>query len=617
MKSLLSGISVAALLASPAFAEEAPTDIVVTATRAPTAIIKTGQSLSVLDAADIREKQALSLPDILVTTPSVTLSQNGGTGTAATLRVRGAEGDHTLYVLDGIRLSDPTQIGGGLNAGLLLTGDIDRIEIVRGPLSTLWGSRAIGATVSLTTRQATRPFEADAALEGAEDAASVRAGIGGKADKLNWRLFAAHLNDSHLSAYKDGSETDKFEQNHLRLSLDYAVNDAHTLKLRAARTRSHNDYDGYLPDYSFGDTKDYGNTLESLYSLAYQYSGEAVTGTLSLSQTDSERHDYDSTDYETLNGKGKVTTLDYTGTYRLSDTLRLVYGATAERSEIDYSSYGGPLLSRDADLNSVFVQGAFDLTPAFTLTASVRYDDHSRFGGQTIGHLSMSYRTGNLVFRGSVGQGFKAPSLYQLYSDYGNDALKAEKADNGEIGLDWFATPEHRLSLTAFTRKTENQIDFASCFGSMHPLCATRPYGFYDNIAETEAKGIEADYEGRLTASTVLRANYSHIDAKDSLTGAKLPRRPRDLANIDLVQTLTPALTVGLGVRYAGATTESAYSSYRLKAYTVADLRADWAVTDRVSLYGRIENLTDTDYETAAQYSTPTRRLWLGVRATY
>jgi len=617
LKLLLSGVCVAALLATPALAEDAPTDVVITATRTPTPIVKTGQSVTVLDAAEIREKQSLSLPDILVTTPSVTLSQNGGPGTAATLRVRGAEGDHTLYVLDGVRLSDPSQIGGGLNAGLLLTGDIDRIEIVRGPLSTLWGSRAIGATVNLTTRQATRPFEADATLEGAEDAASLRAGIGGKADKLNWRLFAAHLNDSHLSAYKDGTETDKFEQNHLRLSLDYAVNDANTLKLRAARTRSHNDYDGYLPDYSFGDTKDYGNTLESLYSLSWQYTGRAVTSALSISQTDSERHDYDSTDYETLNGTGKVTTFDYTGTYKLSDTLRLVYGATAEHSQIDYSSYGGPLLSRDADLNSVFVQGAFDLTPAFTMTASVRYDDHSRFGGQTIGHLSASYRTGDFVFRGSVGQGFKAPSLYQLYSDYGNEALKAEKADNGEIGVDWFAAPGHRLSLTAFTRKTENQIDFASCYGSSHPLCATRPYGFYDNIAETEAKGIEAEYEGRLTASTALRASYSHIDAKDSLTKAKLPRRPRDLANIDIVQTITPAFTVGLGVRYAGATTESAYSTYRLKSYTVADLRADWTVTPRVSLFGRIENLTDADYETAAQYSTPTRRLWLGVRASY
>ncbi|MDC7682520.1 TonB-dependent receptor [Asticcacaulis sp. BYS171W] len=620
LKSLLTGVSFAALLASPVLADDAenPKEIIITATRAPTPVIKSGVSVDVLDAETIRNKQSLSVVDLIATTPSATISQNGGLGTVANLRIRGAEGDHTLYILDGIRLADPTQIGGGLNAGLLTTGDISRIEVVRGPLSTLWGSRALGATVNLTTVQATDELSGDVSVEGGEAYGAIRAGIGGTYDKLSWRVFAAYLGDDNVSAYRYGAETDKFTQNHVRVALDYKLSDAHSLKLRAAKTRSHNDYDGFAPPtYAFGDTKDYGNTNEGLYSLGYQYKGETVTHALSVSRTDTERHDYDGTNFETLNGRGKVTTVDYTGTAKLSDTTRFVFGATQEKSEIEYSSFGGPVLSRDATLDSAFVQVSHDFTEAFNVTGSVRYDDHSRFGGQTIGHLSASYRAAdNLVLRGSLGQGFKAPSLYQLYSEYGNTNLKAEKADSGEIGLDYFLPAQNaRLSLTAFARKTENQIDFASCFGSTHPLCPTRPFGFYDNIARTKAEGVELEYVGDLTASTHLRANYSHVTSTNDLTGAKLPRRPRDLANVDVTQDITPALNVSLGLRYAGKTTESAFSTRQLNSYTLADLRAAWAINERVTVFGRVENLTDEDYETAADYGTPGRRLWVGVRA--
>ncbi|WP_162148397.1 TonB-dependent siderophore receptor [Asticcacaulis sp. YBE204] len=622
LKSLLTGVSLAALLASPVLADdtENPKDIIITATRAPTPVIKSGVSVDVLDAETIRNKQSLSVVDLIATTPSATISQNGGLGTVATLRVRGAEGDHTLYILDGIRLADPTQIGGGLNAGLLTTGDISRIEVVRGPLSTLWGSRALGATVNLTTVQATDSLSGDVSVEGGDAYGAIRAGIGGTYDKLSWRVFAAYLGDDNVSAYKYGSETDKFTQNHLRVTLDYKISDAHSLKFRAAKTRSHNDYDGFAPPtYAFGDTKDYGNTNEGLYSLGYQYKGETVTHAVSVSRTDTERHDYDGTNFETLNGEGKVTTFDYTGTAKLSDATRFVFGATHEKAEIDYSSFGGPVLSRDATLDSAFVQISHDFTEAFNVTGSVRYDDHSRFGGQTIGHLSASFRASdNLVLRGSVGQGFKAPSLYQLYSEYGNTNLKAEKADSAEIGLDYFLPAQNaRLSLTAFARKTENQIDFASCFGSTHPLCPTRPFGFYDNIAQTKAEGVELEYVGDLTASTHLRANYSHVTSKNDLTGAKLPRRPRDLANIDVTQDITPAITLSLGLRYAGKTTESAFSTRQLESYTLADLRGSWTINERVTVFGRVENLIDEDYETAADYGTPGRRLWVGVRANF
>lgn len=620
LKSLYSSVAIAALLALPAQAEESLKEVIVTVTRAPTPLIKTGQSVSVLDEATIVEKQTLSVADLLVTTPSLAVAQSGGLGTSATARIRGAESDQTLYILDGIRLSDPSQVGGGSNLGLITTGDLSRIEVVRGPLSTLWGSRALGGVVNLSSKAPSKALEADVAIEGLEAYGAARAGIGGTTGGLSWRVFAARLKDDDVSAYKFGEETDSFSQNTLRLSLDYRFNDAHALKFRALNRRSHNDYDGYpAPDYMFGDTDDYGNTTEGVYGLGYEFTGYggAFTSTLSLSQAKTERHDYDGTDFETVAATGTVDTLDYSGTMRLSDTTRLVFGASHERSEMDYSSYGGPVLSKAATINSVFVQGTHDFSDAFNVTGSVRFDDHDAYGGQTIAHLSARYAlTPALNLRGSVGQGFKAPSLYQLYSEYGNTELEPEKAVSTEVGLDYyFQSRNARASVTIFGRETENQIDFASCFGSSHPLCPTRPFGYYDNIAETTGRGIELEFSGELTQSAQIRAQYSHVVSENALTDADLPRRPRHMASVEVTQKVGPDLTLGLGVRHASEAFDSAFATEPMAAYSLIEARASYRISNTVTVYGRVENLSDEDYETVAGYGTPGRRLWLGLRA--
>ncbi|MFT4091532.1 MAG: TonB-dependent receptor [Asticcacaulis sp.] len=616
---LLRSVCAASLMAATAtttFAttSENPKDtIVVTATRLPTPILKTGQSVAVLDAATIEDKQTLNVAELLALTPSVTIAQNGGLGTVATARIRGAESDHTIYVLDGVRLADPTQIGGNTNAGLLLAGDIGRIEVVRGPFSTLWGSGAIGGVVSLTSKQTTHPLEGQFSIEGLEDYGSVRLNLGGQLDKLSWRVAAGRTKEADLSALKSGTEIDTFSQNQYRIGLGYEITDAHALSFSALRTRSHTDYD------NFGDTGDYGNVLESIYSLGYRFTGANLTHALSVSQADSERHDYSGSHVENVNGKGKVRTFDYTGTANLSDVTRLVFGASHEQSEAYFSSYGS-VMDQDVSIDSLFVQGSHDFTDALNVTASLRYADHETFGDHTIGHLSASYLINeNLVVRASFGQGFNAPSLYQLYDPTsGNATIRAEEADSGEIGVDYYLPARNaRVSLTAFKRETENQIAYVNCYEAPIALCDDRGEwgGYYLNRARTEAEGLELEFEGDLTANTRLRANYSHVISKDAVTDADLPRRPRHLGNIDITHAVTPDFNIGLGLRYAGSTRDSDFSTTRLKPYGVVDLRAAYQIRENLAFYGRVENLGDADYETAGGYSVAGRRLWLGLRA--
>jgi len=603
----------AASVASADTVENPKDTIVVTVTRLPTPILKTGQSVAVLDSATLKDKQALNIAELLALTPSLTIAQNGSMGTVATARIRGAESDHTLYVLDGVRLADPTQIGGNTNPGLLMAGDIGRIEVVRGPFATLWGSGAIGGVVSLSSKTVTRPLEGTVSLEGLEDYGAARLSLGGKQDRLTWRVAAGRTKDADMSALKIGEEIDSFSQNQYRIGLGYDLTERQSLSLSALRTRSHNDYD------NFGDTDDYGNTLESVYSLGYRFKGDVLTHALSVSQVDSTRHDYSGAGVENLSGEGTVRNFDYTGTARLSDITRLVFGASHEQAEATYQAYGGPVMDREVSIDSLFVQASHDFTDAFNLTASLRYADHDTFGDYTIGHVSGSYVVADtLVLRASYGQGFNAPSLYQLYSDSGNPELGAEKANSGEFGVDYYLPARRaRLSLTAFKRETKNQITYVNCFEAPIALCDDRGEwgGYYLNRARSEAKGLELEFEGDLTDTTRLRANYSRVISKDAVTGIDLARRPRDLGNIDITQTITPDFTVGLGLRYAGSTRDSDFSATRLKPYGVLDLRAAYQVHQRFAVYGRVENLGDADYETAGGYSVPGRRLWLGIRA--
>lgn len=612
---LLRSVCVACLItAAPVLADENPKDlIVITAARAPTPILKTGQSVAVLDAETIENKQSLNLGELLALTPSVTISQNGGLGTVATTRIRGAESDHTLYVLDGVRLADPTQIGGNTNAGLLLAGDIERMEVVRGPFSTLWGSGAIGGVVSLTSRSVTRPLEGRISVEGLDDYGAARLSLGGRQDKLDWRISLGRTKEADLSALKSGSEIDTFSQNHYRIGLGYRFDDRQSVSFSALRTRSHTDYD------NFGDTGDYGNALQSIYSLGYRFKGERLSHQVSLSQADSERHDYSGTDSETLNGDGTVRTLDYVGALEAGANTRLVFGASHEQAEATYQAYGGPVMDKDVTTNSLFVQASHDFTEAFNLTGSLRHADHETFGGHTLGHVSAAYLiTPDLVLRASFGQGFNAPSLYQLYSDSGQPLLQPEEAESGEIGVDYYLPARRaRFSVTAFTRDTKNQIAYVNCYEAYIALCDDRGAwgGYYANRARSEAEGFELEFEGDLTPQTRLRANYSHVIAKDATTDIDLPRRPRHLGNIDITHDFTPDFNVGLGLRYAGSTRDSDFSTRVLKPYGLVDLRASYRVRERFTVYGRIENLGDKDYETAGGYSVAGRRLWLGVRA--
>ena len=635
-----------ALAAAPrlAFAQQTqPTDeIVVVANRAPDPQSKIGASVSVLDAGAIQASQASTLADLIDQTPGVAMVRNGGEGQPTAIFIRGADSDQTMVLVDGVQLNDPGSPSGGFDFSDILAGDVSRVEVLRGSQSTLWGSQAIGGVISIVTAEPDRTLAGSADLEGGSRGTQYyRLGVGDTIGNLSLRLAGGYYDTDGISAFDKafgGHEADGYRNSAFSGRLGYAFTPDISLDLRGFVTNSRAGFDGFdTASGSFGDDNEYGITDQYVgyAGLNFALFGGALKNRVSAQYTDIDRHQYDPGPYfityyadpgaQTFYSSGVTERFEYQGTWQVAPAWRAVFGAQHERSTITTDTpafdFTPGLFSAHATIDSGYGQVEGEAIRGLNLTAGVRYDDHSTFGGHTTGQASAAWdlNGGNTILRASFSQGFKAPALYQLFSPYANLALKPETSNSWDAGIEQhFWDGRAMVQGTYFGRRTHDLIEFISCFGVNAGQCATNTSGgYYDNVDRASAEGVELQAEVHPLEALSIEANYTFTDTKDLTTGKLLPRRPQDTANA-LVSYVWPArLTTALAVRYAGDTWDDAANTTRLKAYTLVDLRASYPLNDRLELYGRIENLFDQHYETAFQFGSLGRGGFVGVRAKF
>ncbi len=617
-------------------------DVVVTANRSAQAADRVGQSVTVLTAETIEANQTVGVADLLIRTPGVSLSRAGGVGAATSLRIRGAETDQTVAVIDGVKLNDPSGTGGGFNFGNLLVGDIARIEVLRGAQSTLWGSQAIGGVVNIVTAEPTRPFQANLSAEaGSRGTTYLRGAVGGANERATWRLSASHYNTDGFSTYAAGTENDGYENFGLSGRANIRVVEGVSVDLRAVYSDGEVGIDGFpAPLYAFGDTRETSRTKELVaYSgLNFDLLDGRLSNRLAYAYTKTERHN-ENPDQAitpvTFDAQGENRRVEYQGVLNLREGWTATFGAENEDSEFASASPSSfapnPTPARaEASIYGFYAQLQAEVSDGLTLTGGLRRDEHETFGGKTLGQLAAAWslNEGSTVLRASFGQGFKAPSLYQLYSEYGNTALQPEEADGWDAGVEQhLLNGSLILSATYFARETTNQIDYVSC-GSTDtptaaPLCfvgGVRRFGYYDNTALTETDGVElaADYE---IGSFSIRANYTQTNTENRTPGAnlgrELARRPKETANLVATYVWPIGLSTAVAVQHAGDSFDNASNATRLEGYTLVDLRVSYPINETLEVYGRIENLGDELYETTRNYGVAGRGTFVGVRARF
>ncbi|TIX50399.1 TonB-dependent receptor plug domain-containing protein [Alteraurantiacibacter aquimixticola] len=580
---------------------------------------RAGQSISVLDRHDLEQAQGPDIARALQRMASVSLTRNGGLGSFTGLSVRGAASERVLVLVDGVRMNDVAGPAGGFDFGSVTTGSIERVELLRGSGSLVWGSDALGGVVHMTTLvpdglEASGEYGGDGQFAGnvalgQVDTRGLSAGIG-----------ASYVTRDGFSAAESGTEDDGFEQLALSARGEARLGGPVSLFASARYAEGETEIDGFpAPAFTLADTAERQDMRQLSGRAGLELSNgydRLVTLSLGHGETRRELVDEALSELPYYVTDGRSTRAEMRSRLGLSDDLDLVAGG-----DWDWSRFTDGSSRAETDSGSGHAMLAWTLGKYRNaqLTGGLRFDRHRDFGSAWTfaanGYVELDE---GMRLRAAYGEGFKAPSLFQLHSDYGNAALQPERSRSYEVGLDLFEgrSSGRRAGITIFRRDSSDLIDFTSCFGSSNPICADRPFGTYDNIGRARSQGVEVEGGTALGAGFEAGLAYAYIESKNRDTGLRLARRPRHAGTLSFDWS-GPEGHIGLGadLRVVSATFDDTANTVHLPGHAVLDLRAEWQVSDRFTLHGRVENAWDEQYQTAAGYATQGRAAFIGARA--
>lgn len=621
-KKTLSQIIGAALLGAAAVnTQAAGTDldkIVVTATRTPTAVKNTGSSVSVITREEIELKQLHSLADALKGVSGIRVAETGGRGSQTSVFARGSNSNHTLVMVDGIEINDPSNPTGTFDFGNFLLDDVESIEIVRGAQSVLYGADAIGAVIHIRTKAGEGPFKARAKLAaGNKSTHHETFSVSGAKDSFNYSLTGGLYESDNDSAPNkkrmpsDIARDDDGYQNKM-VSGRFGWQGEH---LQAAvfgrHIESETDIDGFL-----SEDFDAYNTSRQTYlgaELKGQFFDDIWQPTLTLTHTDIERKNRNDrqTPSETLNridydGKKEKLSLQNDLYFIENNIITIGYEFEEEEIEADgFTDFGGGFIQNQMTDESrqnraVYIQDQITLTEKLSATLGVRHDNTDDFDSETTYRVATRYElTSSTQIRAAYSEGFRAPSLYEMYgftpnsflnAYYGNPDLDPETSENWELGLDqsWLQG-KVQTSATLF----KNDID---------DLITTVYLPSFDstsvNVDEAEIHGLEADMSVELTKQLDVHINYTYTRSQNE-DDQQLLRRPVHQANLDLVyQPATDWRFTG-SLHHIGSRkdVDAVGDRVRMGSYAVVNVSADYKVNDNARVFARVENLTDRHYE--------------------
>jgi vitamin B12 transporter len=614
----------ACVAAANAELEDYPQTVVVTATRIPTPEIEIASSISVVTADEIAAHQLQTLPDLLREMPGLNVVQSGGPGGLTSVFMRGTNSNHTKVLVDGIDVSDPSSPGGNFDFGPFQLQDVQKVEILRGPQSGLYGSDAIGGVINIITKEGSGPAQFTARAEaGSFDTFNQSGGILGSLDRFHYAATIEHLHSgatpvTPLDLLAPGERRIDDYDDILTGStkLKFAVTDDFDLGLVARYTDSRLRLTGEnfasfpaVPDsaQSANDTRQYyaraTGHLTSFDGMLEQTLGLAYSNIKSFETSpDNPESDF----------FGARVKIDWQGNIRLAADEKLVLGAEHQRDEMTVP------ISASTTIDAGYAELQSSVGNAFFNTLSVRYDANDRFGGKVTYRAAPAYviqETGTKL-KASVGTGFKAPTLSQMFQNFpeffffGNPNLKPESSLGFDAGFEQAAAGDAvRFGVTYFRNNIKNLIVENADFTSLA------------NIGRAVTDGLESFVAYRATSELDLRLDYTYTRATDEIVREELLRRPKHKASLSTSWQATKRLSLTAAVVSVSSWIDGNrdFSIQKLTApgYTTVNVAASYALTNHLTLYGRVDNLLDRSYENPVGFLQPSLGAFAGVRTKF
>lgn len=599
-------------LTAPAQAQTTAIDsVIVTATRAPQLQRDVLSDVTVITAEDIARSGAGSIIDVLQRQRGIEISRNGGPGTNSAVFIRGANSNQNVVLVDGVRIGSSTS--GAANWSALPLQAIDRIEIVYGPMSTLYGADAIGGVVQIFTKKgAGAPTVTAAAgigsLKTREVDASLYGATGGE-HSFSYAISAGKEESDGFSATMPGNfsfngDKDGYVRESANGQFGFQLAKGHDVGLVFLNSRTNGQIDSGTPVIiydarSIQKQKNVGvfskNQFLPLWHSTLQY-------------TQSE--DNSVSDPGTKSGYSSIVSKQHDWTWQNDlrigdDMLQLLYSHRKE----EVVSGTTPALGKERSTNSFAAAYNMKLG-AHLASASVRNDDSSQYGSKSTGALGYGYRFNNtLRASATFGTSFRAPSFNELYyPSYGHPDNKPEKGRNFEAGLQYHSGATE-LSATVYRNKlTDMLVSTAPCPKDVKQY----PFGCAYNVNKVTLEGITLAASQRLGAFN-LTASADFQDPKDETTGKSLARRAKEHGNVTVDYTAGP-LVAGVEWQVSGKRFDDAGNRNRLGGYGVVNLYATYRLTRDWSLLARVNNATDKNYQVARYYGVPGATYFAGIR---
>jgi vitamin B12 transporter len=596
--------------------------IVVTASREPVEAGEAPVSSTVVAGETL---DALALPlavDVLRLTPGVSVAQSGPRGSQTQLRIRGAEANHTLLFVDGIRFNDPAA-GNEARFELLAADALSRIEVVRGPQSALWGSEALGGVVAVSSANPLRERGVSALGEyGSFDSARLSGQFAERSGALGVSGSAGWMRSGGIDSFGANGERDGFENRHASLKAVVAPRDGVEVGAVGQWLEGESEFDGYDPNtFQRADTLDATrNRLGAVrgwadvelggWKLGAEASYLASTnrnrvGTAPLNRTEGERLTLGAQASRTFGGH--------------QFTAAVEHQAEDFRAR-DQAYFGGTDQDRERSLTAFVAEWRAEWSKAFTTDVAVRHDSFSAFADATTVRASVLVRPAEgWRLHAAYGEGIAQPTFYDLYGFFpgsfvGNPALKPESSRGFEAGVRWERGP-FSAGATAFSNRLKEEI--VSTYDPLTFIQSTA-----NATGRSRRKGVELDAAWRPSRALTVAANYTFLDAEDrQVAGGALTRearRPRHSANL-LAGGEHGRFSWGASAAWVGARVDDDFGSFpaqrvTLGSYVLASLRLGFEVVDGVEAFARTENAFDAGYQDAVGYATAGRSVYAGLR---
>ena len=576
-----------------------PDEIIVKSTRSNSNVYQLGSSVEIISAEEIKKNSFNFVSEALQTSSGVYVSQTGSFGGTATVRIRGASSDQTLVLIDGVPISDPSSPGGGYDFSSLLTSNIDRIEILKGSQSTLWGSDAIGGVINIVT------FE-NASIPNIH----LNTEIGSfNTEKIGTDFNIANEHNSLFLSYdsykSDGiSKADKRDGNSEKDGIgsrSYLLKTNHNIfnseiSSNINYRESDVDYDGYgfATGVTDSDENTKGRQLNWSLSLRKAFLDDLLVNSILFGESEIDRKYY-TNNIENFSAKGERKFIRYVGYYSLNDNNSFTFGF--ENEEVTTSGV-------DFDTRSIFLLYETLISKNFGFSLGLRGDDRNNLASQETPKITAFYNLNDeWRLRANWGEGFKLPTIFQSTffccgAEKPNENLLPETSEGYEIGIDYKSNENfNKIGVTFFDQDISNMIDFSFSIGG------------YENIKKVYSKGVEVNFVSQLKDNITISGSFTKLDSENEF-GSRLSRLPEEKGNLNIDFSLGLKNNFYISLFYNG---DEVDPRGEVSDWFRSDLNFSRNISDKAKIYFKVKNIFDEEYQDIYGYGTEERSFSIGI----